>query len=87
MAKLTIFKPDEYMRKDVSEGLYFLKGKPVDLGVCPKGPSVEIRFHLPGKRAIWYGDLELSLAHAEQLISEIDSILNELKPDRVIPEK
>lgn len=84
MAELTIYKADGYARQDKSTETQVLDHEPVDVGVIILPPGIALRFLLPKRKAVWWGELALSLAHAEQLKIEIDSLLDEFKARRVV---
>ena len=88
MAKLTIGKPDNmagmYWPTKPSEKFYISDAK-VDLGiVVTPGWGVSIRFLLPDKKTLNYGQLDLTAQQAEGLVGLIKTALDQFQPDMVL---
>jgi len=91
MALLSVFKPEEFASRRLEhEPLVssYIEKQPVDLGVYVTIDGLKIRFLVKGMRASWWGELDISMAHAETLKNEIESMLKEKeeKPRLRIPE-
>ncbi|MDP2682033.1 MAG: hypothetical protein Q8P28_04380 [Deltaproteobacteria bacterium] len=84
MAKLTIYKPDGWSRKDKSTEHAFLDEEPVDLFLYYEKTGLRIRFCLSGRAATSWGELYLSDTQVEQLKEDINSHLKKYEPDTKI---